>query len=244
LLANSICKGEVWHKRYAPKEHQFKYKLNMWLIDIDKPEFFNTNSLLVNIKTPALYKFKPNNYIRDHGDYHLTNKVKEQITLLGGELDGREKIFLLGQLSNLGLYFSPLNLYLVFLNDECTYVLAEVSNTPWNERHYYLLDKSQKELTTPKEFHVSPFFKLNLQYKWQFRFAHEKLQFRVDSYESDKIVFSASYNCNLIGFNNIGFTRSILKSPLNIYKIIFCIYFEALRLWLKRVPFVSYPKDK
>ena len=78
--------------------------------------------------------------------------------MLGIRLSARLRMF--------GIYFSPVNFY--FLRDELgvfTHMMAEVSNTPWNERHYYLVDMDKQE-DTQKEFHVSPFNPLDMTYKW------------------------------------------------------------------------------
>lgn len=244
MLANSLCIGNVWHKRFEPRVHEFQYKLNMWLIDIDRFEDLAGNSRILNTNKTALYRFKPEKYLRDEGNYPISDKLKKKLTELGATIDSGDKFYLLGQLSNLGLYFSPLNLYLV-VNDikQCKYILAEVSNTPWNERYYYLLDKSQKQIISTKKFHVSPFFGMNQEYHWSFDFTEEKLAFKIDTYENERKVFSAGFSGKLINAKENNFYKRVFRSPLNVYKIIAGIYFEAFRLWfIKKIPFIPHPK--
>ncbi len=241
---NSLCQGVVWHKRYTPKIHQFSYKLNMWLIALNQAEF-HSDSRVVSCVKWAIYRFNSKNYLRHNtSNISLVNKVYQQVTELGGVLNGDEQVFLLGQMSNLGIYFSPLNLYLVVKDEECRYILAEVSNTPWNERYYYLLDRSQTKIISEKKFHVSPFFNLDQEYHWSFKLDENKLHFSIDTFDNNEKVFSAGYHCNLIEFKSTGFMASVLKSPLNVYKIITGIYFEALRIFLKKIPFVAHPRVK
>lgn len=240
MLANSLCIGNVWHKRFEPRIHEFQYKLNMWLLDLD-----NTEDLAQNSKFKSyIYRFKEEKYLRDEGSLPLREKLKNKLSELGAKIDSKDKLYLLGQLSNLGLYFSPLNLYLVFDDiNQCKYILAEVSNTPWNERYYYLLDKSQKQIISTKNFHVSPFFGMNQEYHWSFNFTEEKLAFTIDTYENGRKVFSAGFSGKLVRANDKGFDKTIIKSPLNVYKIIAGIYFEAFRLWfIKKIPFIPHPK--
>lgn len=216
----------------------------MWLIALNQAEF-NPDSHFVSRVKWAIYRFNPKNYLRHNtSNISLANKVYQQIRELGGVLNGDEQVFLLGQLSNLGIYFSPLNLYLVVQNEDCRYILAEVSNTPWNERHYYLLDRSQTQIISKKNFHVSPFFNLDQEYHWSFKLNENKLHFSIDTYENNEKVFSAGYHCNLIGFKSASFMLSVLKSPFNVYKIISGIYFEALRIFLKKIPFVAHPPTR
>ena len=79
-------------------------------------------------------------------------------------------------MSNLGFIFSPLNLYLVVKDEECRYILAEVSNTPWNERYYYLLDRSQTKIISEKNF-TYRHFNLDQEYHWNFKLDENKLHF-------------------------------------------------------------------
>jgi DUF1365 family protein len=241
VYKHSLCIGTVWHKRYYPKVHEFNYKLNSWLINLQELDKLNTNSRVVNFAKKALYRFKPQNYLRDFaGD--LNTKIRNQFTNLGVNLKGCEDFYLLGQLSNLGIYFSPLNLYFCYNGEACNYIMAEVSNTPWNERHYYLLDTTHPEIITDKNFHVSPFFGLNQKYKWQFDFSSEQVKFTIDTYQDGVKVFSAGYSAclNLLSFPQIN--SKILAAPVTGCKILLGIYFEALLIWLKKIPYVPYRK--
>jgi DUF1365 family protein len=240
VYKHSLCQGVVWHKRYHPKIHQFKYRLNSWLIDLQDIETLNIGSCLLNSKKLSLYRFNQNNYFSNYEGNILT-RLKKVFIDLGAILSGTESFYLLGQISNLGVYFSPLNLYLCYSNTLCTYILAEVANTPWNERHYYLLNMHNPPHITKKNFHVSPFWGLNQQYHWKFRLSSNKLFFRIDTYQDQKLVFSAGYVgfINLLSCNKT--SLKLLRAPFTIYKILIAIYFEALRIWLKKIPFVAHP---
>jgi DUF1365 family protein len=231
----SICIGTLWHKRYKTKEHEFYYKLNTWLIPINKDEYNYKN---------LFYKFRNMDYLRDSykKEPNLFNRIKCKLQELNiVDTKSINQIYLLGQISNLGIYFSPLNLYFCYTDyddKQCKYILCEVSNTPWNERHYYVLDYNA-ELHCQKAFHVSPFFNLNQTYKWRFDFKDNRnIGFIINSYENDSLVFSASYNCTAIPIHQ---KKTAIKHKFNVFKIYFGIYYEALRLFIKKVPFVSHP---
>jgi DUF1365 family protein len=145
------------------------------------------------------YSFDESKYLRGE-EGNLAQKVRNKFMQLSAKLDGSEQIFLLGQLKNCGIYFSPINLFLCFMNDKCRYILAEVSNTPWNERHYYLVDMNSKEYKTAKNFHVSPFFDLNQIYDWHFEISNDKIYFQINTFENSQKVFSAGYKVKLIPF--------------------------------------------
>ncbi len=244
MFTNSIALGTVWHKRFTPKTHEFSYKLNSWLIDIDNCSTLGKFSSWVSNKSLNLYSFDESNYLRDYQG-NLAQKVRERLIELGGTLKGSEKIFLLGQLKNCGVYFSPLNLFLCFIDNECRYVLAEVSNTPWNQRHYYLINMQEEKYVISKNFHVSPFWSINQDYHWQFKITKDNLYFQIDNYQDKQKVFSAGYQLSFIPFSDKKSNNyMILKQPFGVFKIVSAIYFEAVKLFLKRVPFIPYQKTR
>ncbi len=245
LLTSSLALGIVWHKRYTPKLHEFNYKLNSWLIDIDNYDQLAINNKWISIDKFNLYTFDTTKYLRGHSG-SISDKVRSKLLELGAKLDLCNKIFFLGQLKNLGLYFSPLNLYICYSNDNvCRYVLAEVSNTPWNERHYYLIDLAQPELIIAKKFHVSPFWNINQAYHWQFDIKPERMYFQIDNYQQQQKVFSAGYSVDFISVaEKAMITNNMIKQPLSVWKIVATIYYEALKIFMKKIPFVPYQKRK
>ncbi len=243
MYKNALCQGWVWHKRYEPKIHQFKYRLNSWLIDLQDIGALSNGSCLFSSKKLSLYRFNQDNYLPDYeGD--LLTRLKKRFIDLGAVLSGSERFYLLGQISNLGIYFSPLNLYLCYLENSYPYILAEVANTPWNERHYYLLNTHNPHIITKKNFHVSPFWGLNQEYHWKFKLSKQKIFFKIDTYQDQKLVFSAGY---IGGMSLLSCNRTLLKllrAPITTYKILSAIYFEAFRIWLKKIPFIAHPNRK
>lgn len=250
LKTHALCKGKVWHKRYKPKMHEFQYNLNMWLVDLQTLSSISNYSWKINRSGFALYKFIEKRYLKSvlsgKDEDNLLSKLREKFIALGALIELDMEFFFLGQLNNLGLYFSPLNLYLCYKGEKLQYVLAEVSNTPWNERHYYLANLDNLDSFTPKEFHVSPFLNMNLLYKWHFNVNCEKICFGIDIHDSDSkdIVFKAEYSGSFISIDDKRFRKEVVTNPLNVYKIIFGIYLEAMCLFIKRVPFVPYKKAK
>jgi DUF1365 family protein len=247
LQSHALCKGRVWHKRYGSKQHEFQYSLNMWLINLQELSTIKNYSWKINVSGFAFYKFINKRYLRDSNHYNdddLLTRVQNKFIELGAKLQGNALFFFLGQLNNLGLYFSPLNLYLCYHGQKLQYILAEVSNTPWNERHYYLINLDELDNFMPKEFHVSPFLHMQLLYQWYFNISDEKISFGINIYNLNKkdIVFKAEYSGNVININDKVLAKEIIQAPINVYKIILGIYLEAVILFAKRIKFIPYKK--
>ena len=96
-----------------------------------------------------------------------------------------------------------------------------------------------------KNFHVSPFWTINQNYKWTFDISPSKMYFQIDNYQGESKVFSAGYYVEFTSItdkNNI--RRHIIRQPFSVWKIVLAIYYEALKIFMKKIPFVAYKKSR
>ena len=132
-------------------------------------------------------------------------------------------------------------------------MLAEVSNTPWNERHYYLVDllKDKSQQVSKKVFQVSPFMDLNMSYAWQVKppsCDDDKLLVKIANQQFDeacganKTLFDASLILRKQPFNKRNLLKIWLQLPIMTLKVVAGIYWQALRLFIKKIPFIGYQK--
>jgi DUF1365 family protein len=129
-------------------------------------------------------------------------------------------------------------------------MLAEVSNTPWNQRHYYLVNLNQAT-PTQKDFHVSPFMDMNMQYHWQIKppkdnnkhlLIHiENRRHQQTNSEPEKL-FDATLAMEQYAFTQQQIWRVFITLPVMTIKVLAGIYWQALKLFIKRIPFYSIPK--
>ena len=160
---------------------------------------------------------------------------------------------LLTNLSYFGYCFNPVSFYYCYKKDGQTLdtIVAEVNNTPWGERDTYVLPVSQKEnsgsnlrFQPAKKMHVSPFMPMEIDYDWSFTRPGDRLNVFMASYASGERVFSASIALQRSEIATGSLARVLVAFPFMTMKVISGIYWQALRLWLKRVPFHVHPGKK
>jgi len=242
-LNSGIFCGQVVHRRFEPVLHKFKYKMSMFGIDIDEINHISQKFALFGTSKFSPVKFNQKDYIvNEPGD--LKERIASKVKSLGGKWDGT-KVLMLIQCRCLGIYFSPVNFFYCYNKDgSCELMLAEVSNTPWNERHYYLIDVLNPDMTK-KTFHVSPFMQLNMKYKWRVSEPLEKVNISIANHfeETEAAVFDAHLTLRKTPLTSLNLIKSWISLPLMVFKIVTLIYWQALKLFIKRVPFVPYSKS-
>lgn len=219
----------------------------MMYLDLDElPSLVSRHWALSSAKVgPAT--FRRADHLGD-ADLPLADAVRD---LVEAETNFRPggPIRLLTQLRYWGYYFSPLNLFYCFESEggRIEAVVAEVSNTPWGERHCYVLwDGNRQEPDTlrfrhPKTFHVSPFMGMDAEYLWNLTPPAEQLKVSIESQRNGQTAFQAGMSLQRREITARQLTITLLTYPLVTMKIIAAIYFEALRLWWKKCPYFPHP---
>lgn len=236
---SGIYMGQVRHRRFHIKFHEFTYQMHMVGLNLDTIDEMASTHFFFGTRWYHPIRFHQQDYLK-HRFGSLKERVCQEVKHLGGDWSGEYEVFAFVQSRFLGFYFSPANFYFCYNAErQAKYMLVEVSNTPWSERHYYLINLLQVQ-TTSKEFHVSPFMKMNMTYHWKIKLPNNKLFIHMDSYQQDK-AFDASLTLTRREFKIREALALILKPPM-VFKVVLGIYWQALKIYLKGIPFIPHPK--
>ena len=246
-MKSCIYKGQVKHQRFKPRMHEFTYSLFMMYVDLNElPNIFKPNWLW-SVNVPGVASF----HRKDHyGDPSVT--LSDSIRNLVSEKTGHRPkgpIRLLTHFRYFGYVFNPLSLYFCYDEFDSTveYVVAEVMNTPWKEQYCYVLSNDQNDtkclsISHPKEFHVSPFMDLNMEYRWNIQFPNKSLNVQIENWQGDKKIFCAAIDLQKTEISSTNLKNVLLQFPIMTLKVISAIHFEALKLWIKGNVYVPHPK--
>ena len=247
-MSNLIFKGTVRHRRYTPFKQRFTYNTFMTYFDISSLDTLFSDSLLFKVNKPALVSCYRSDYHgnpKDSLDYSVRKTVEEKT---GTVLEGPIRI--LTHLRYFGYCFNPVSFYYCFdkSDSDLEMIVAEVSNTPWNERHcYFITSKKNKAFRQElkKEFHVSPFWDMDHDYDWYFSDVSESISVNMINYKDSKKVFDAT----LLLKSNKKLTKlnlflSVLRFPFSTLMVYLRIHYQAFKLWIKGATFYDHPKYK
>ena len=239
--------GKVSHTRREPIFHRFEYNTFMCYLDVDElPNVFNSSKFWSFNKRNLAY-FDPKNYLGANSSIRqaVTERLLEET---GVEFVG--KIFLLTHITYFGHCFNPVSFYYCFDEQEnLKYILSEINNTPWNERHIYVTNATEMEKNQlikdefQKTFHVSPFMDMEFIYRWQFNNPAERLIVNMDNIKSGQQWFNAHLQLEAETINSKTLNKALWRFPMMTIKVVFAIYWQALKLKLKGVTFYSNPKS-
>jgi len=242
-MRSRIYEGWVRHRRERPSPHEFLYRLYMMYLDLAEVGEVFRDRWLWSADAPNVAWFKRSDHFGDPGE-DLSDSVRALVKeRLGREPSG--PICLLTHLRYFGYCMNPVSFYYCWRADvdELDAVVAEVHNTPWGETHCYVLDAARAtQHEFRKDFHVSPFMGMDQQYRWRLPAPGRTLTVHMQNFEGRRRVFNASLVMREEPINGLNLARVLARYPFMTGKVIGAIYWQALRLWLKRTPLHEHPK--
>jgi DUF1365 family protein len=240
-----IYDGAVRHRRFEERRHEFRYRLALAYVDLDELPALLDGVLLR--RRPGLVRFRRRDYLGDPAR-PLAEAVRDEVWRHSGRRpDG--PVRLLTQLRSWGHCFNPVSFYYCLDRDgqRLEHVLAEVTNTPWGERHAYVLsaaDDADGELvgSSAKVLHVSPFMGMDYTYRWQVTPPAGRLKVHIESARDGRVGFDATLCMRRRELTRASLHRTAARYPFATLRVLALIYGHAARLKLKGVRVHPHPR--
>jgi DUF1365 family protein len=247
-MESFLYEGTLRHRRFTAPSRDFEYALFMAYLDLGELDSVFADRLPWSTRAPNLAWFRRADH---YGDPRLPLEVS--IRDLVNERTGARPegpIRLLTHLRYFGHCFNPVSFYYCFGKDGRTLetIVAEVNNTPWGERHMYVLPEAsnlahgdEKRYELRKAFHVSPFLGMDADYGWRFGCPGERLWVHMENRQEGERVFEATLSLTRRPMTGLELSRALALHPAMTMKVVVSIYSQALRLWLRGAPVYTHP---
>ena len=248
-MNSALYNGWVQHRRFAPRTHAFRYRMGLLYLDLDEQQQLFALSPLAGSGRWAPFAFRETDYLPQftRAGVKLSDAVRQRVgAALGHRPQG--SICLLTQPRSWGLAFNPVSFFYCHDADgRLAAILCEVSNTPWRERYHYVLPadgEGHQHFAVAKAFHVSPFLPRELEYRMAFSPQGERLGIHMADWMTDEQgatkVFEASLSLQRTELDRASLHAYLRSFPWMTGKTVAAIYWQALRLLLKRIPLFSH----
>ncbi len=244
-MKSALYRGEVTHRRLRPREHRLRYRVFWLLLDLAELDEIDAKLRLLSRNRFNLLGF----HDRDHGDGSTTpllDQVQLHLSRAGVDIQGGV-VRLLTMPRVLGYVFNPISLYYCHAADgRLAAVIYEVSST-FGERHAYVLPvdgvtgKGMFRQQATKALHVSPFMGMEMDYEFRGRVPAQRFGLTVRGVDADGVLITAGMTARRRALRDFELLSVSFLQPLMTLKVVAAIHWEALKLWLKRVPLTRQP---
>lgn len=259
--SSSLYFGRVTHQRLLPRVHRFAYRVMMFNIFLDEIDELSRTFAPLRLEGevtsvrhdargpnwwPGRFTLRRSDFLPGYAgtlDQAARRAFRE---LTDDEATGR--ISMLANLRSVGWNFNPITLYFLYEDDRVVRTLAEVTNTPWNERHVYPLGPPGT-MTFEKRHHVSPFLEMNAMYRLTYQEPADYFSLSMSLHDRDQ------RDDATLGVRRFAATMSLERRTLTTETLrrasrryfdmalrgTLRIYLQALRLWAKGLRYVPHP---
>lgn len=250
-MHSCIFEGRVSHSRAVPVEHSFAYRIFFMYLDLDELPTVFRKRWFWSSRRPALARFRRSDHLGPSAE-PLDQSVRALVEKETGVAPAGP-IRLLTHLSYFGYCFNPVSFYYCYdeSGENLETIVAEVNNTPWGEQTSYVLaDRDNRgtarsrRFSPPKLMHVSPFMEMDIDYDWRFAEPGDSLSVFMANSQNGKRIFNAALALQRTELSASSMARVLVMYPFMTMSVLKNIYWQALRLWIKRCPFFPHPSRR
>lgn len=252
-LKSGFADGTVIHNRIYPKPHRFKNHMCWCVFDLDEMDRWFKRSKLWKHNKWSVFSLYDRDYVNSEA-LPIKQKLIQYISQKTGEnFNGRVCLFTHPRF--LGYGFNSVNFYFCYQKNEVgeilRYIVSEINNTPWGEKHLYLHDCQQNNAVDTslsfefeKQFHISPFVPMQMNYRWDFQVSENEIKVKMWVKKQQQTILTVVLDTNITVLVENNLNSLLLKRPFQPWKMSFGIYWQAFKLWLKRVPVYDHPDNQ
>jgi DUF1365 family protein len=240
-----VYRGTIRHRRLTPVPHEFRHRLFMLYLDLDELPHVFDGRWLWSARRPAPAWFRRADYLGEPS-VPLADAVRDLVEARTG-VRPAGPIRLLTHLRYWGYVQNPVSFYYCFdaAGAQHESIVAEITNTPWGERHAYVVPAKAgggaASARFAKSFHVSPFMPMDQSYEWRFSAPGARVRVDMTNRRQGERVFDATLLLRRAPLSGAVLTGCLARHPWMTAEVLVGIYGQALRLWLRGVPFHSHP---
>ncbi|MCY4049895.1 MAG: DUF1365 domain-containing protein [Gammaproteobacteria bacterium] len=245
MTGSVLYRGIIRHRRFTPVLHEFRYRITMPLLDLATVDQELNVPGLLGTQYPALGWFRRMDYAGDPTK-PLSDVIKDTVeSEHGWRPNGR--IRLLTNLRYWGFVMNPISIF--YCDDsygQLRYVVLQVTNTPWREKELYVIrsesESHNQNSRFAKRMHVSPFHPMDMIYNCRFRSPESKLFFHLENHRLSRCETDATLVLERIPMSITRLTALVIRQPSMTLKTGIGIYWQALKLRMKKAPIYPHPK--
>jgi DUF1365 family protein len=247
-VESALYVGTVRHRRLVPRPHRFAYPLFQLYADLDELDTLFAGSWLASTRRPAWAWLRRGDHFGPT-DRPWADAVRDEAARsLGRRPAGAVR--LLTHPRTAGFRMNPVSFF--YLHDAAgalDALVAEVTNTPWDERHLYVIDAATDrrrgavvDSRFAKAFHVSPYFPMALDYRWRFTAPGERLLVHMESSSGGRRVFDATLRLERRALDPRNLRRTLVAYPAMTLRVFLWIYTQAALLRFRGAIFHPHPR--
>ncbi|QEZ89181.1 DUF1365 domain-containing protein [Aliarcobacter cibarius] len=234
---HNIYEGTIYHKRFLPKKHDFKY--NFYLLDIDVFDLESLKNRIFSLNKLNFMSLQSSDHFGTSIDF-LKN-IEELLKKFDLKATSKMRFITLPRVLN--FVFNPISVLVLFDEENSpTHILAEVHNYN-NGRVVYPVKLEKKNNSyfgvVKKDMYVSPFFKCEGIYAFELKYDENKLFIKIDLYEDEQHKLTAVFNSKSKPYNFKNILKIFLRYMFATFLVVTRTFYHAFRLYIKGLKIYS-----